>query len=321
MADITSKNTYNVLVTGANTPIGHEIARRLVTLGHKVTGIATGRDGATALRADGILPVLIDPTRTGEILGMMKVANTDVVLHLSPLTRFSVPFGNINYETDELIASTQAIAEAAKQQGVKFFLHTSHIFIYGDVTEADESTAFIRTTNPLVDALRKAEAAVKNAELPATILRVGHLYSANTTSLQQVTNTLNLGRPVYTGGKEAKLASWTHAEDLMNAIILTAQTQPLGEVFHIVDDSPVTPTDFIAYLADEVGLVGRKTMVTFFERPRVYKSTAPLLEMGIKASNDKAKNMLGWSLRYPNYKVGIDQTLLTIRAQSPITKR
>ncbi|MDZ4671108.1 MAG: NAD(P)-dependent oxidoreductase [Phototrophicales bacterium] len=321
MAEITPKVSYNVLITGANTPMGYEIAHRLVADGHQVTGIANGRAGATILRENGVLPILIDPTRAGEILGMMKVAHTDIVLHLSPLTRFGVPFGNMDYETDTLIASTQAVAEASKQHGVKFFLHTSSIFIYGDVTEADESTAFIRANHPLVDALRKAEASVKNAELLATILRVGHLYGANTPSLVQLADTLKLGRPVYSGGKEATLTSWTHTDDIMSAIIRTTQSQPLGEVFNIVDDVPATPADFIAYLADELGLTGRGSMTPFFERARVYKTTAPLLEKGIRVSNAKAKNMLAWSVRYANYKAGIDQTLLTLRAQSPIIKR
>jgi len=321
MVDITPKPSYNILITGANTPIGHEVARKLVAHGHKVTGIASGRDGATALREDGVLPILIDPTRTGEIVGMMRVANTDVVLHLSPLTRYGVPYGNIDYQTDDLIATTQAIAEASKQHGVKFLLHTSSIFVYGDVGEADESTAFIRANNPLVDALRKAEASVKNAEVPLSILRVGHLYSANTASLRGLIDTLKLGRPVYTGGKEAKLASWTHADDLINAILLAVQSQPLGQILHITDDSPITPADFVAYLADELGLKGRGSMVPFFERPRVYKTTAPLLEMGVNATNAKAKNILAWSPRYASYKAGIDQILLTLRAQKPPTKR
>lgn len=321
MADITPKPSYNILVTGANTPIGYEVAHKLVTYGHKVTGLANGRDGATALRDVGVSPILIDPTRVGEIAGMMKVANTDAVLHLSPLTRYGVPYGNMEYETDELLITTKAITEAAKKQGVKFFLHPSSVFIYGNVGEADESTAFIRANLPLVDALRKSEASVKESEIPYTILRVGHIYSAATPSLVALIDTLRLGRPVYTGGKEAKLASWTHVDDLINAILLTVHAQPLGQVLHITDDTPTTPADFVAYLADELGLKGRGSMVPFFERPRVYKSTAPLLEMGVKASNAKAKDMLAWSPKYASYKAGIDQTLLTLRAQKPTGKR
>ncbi|MCU0481206.1 MAG: NAD(P)-dependent oxidoreductase [Anaerolineae bacterium] len=321
MADITPKPSYNILVTGANTTIGFEVAQKLVAHGHKVTGLANGRDGATALRDVGVSPILIDPTRVGEIAGMMKVANTDVVVHMSPLTRYGVPYGNMDYETDELLITTKAITEAAKKQGVKFFLHPSSVFIYGNVGEADESTAFIRANLSLVDALRKSEASVKESEVPYTILRVGHIYSASTSSLIALIDTLRLGRPVYTGGKEATLASWTHADDLINAILLTIHAQPVGQVLHITDDSPTTPADFVAYLADELGLKGRSSMVPFFERPRVYKSTAPLLEMGVNASNAKAKNILAWSPKYASYKAGIDQILLTLRAQKPIGKR
>lgn len=320
MADTIPTTIYNVLITGANTPIGYQVAQKLVTDGHKVTGIASGRDGATELRNIGAMPILIDPTRPGEILGMMRVAHTDVVLHLAPLTRFGVPFGNLDYATGDLIASTQAIAQASQEHGVKFFLHTSSLFIYGDVGEADESTAFIRASHPLVDALRKAENAVKQADLPLSILRVGNIYSADNASLLQLVDTLRLGRPVYTGGKDAEITSWIHADDLISAILCALHTQPLGEIFHIVDDEPALPADFVAYLTDELGLKGRSSMVPFFERPRVYKTTAPLLEAGIKTTNAKAKNMLAWSLKYPNYKAGIDQILLTLRSQSPVKR-
>lgn len=320
MADTTPNSSYNVLITGANTPIGYAIAHKLVQQGHKVTGIADGRDGATALRDIGAMPILIDPTRAGEILGMMRVAHTDIVLHLSPLTRFGVPFGNADYNTDDLITSTQAIAQASQEHGVKFILHTSSLFIYGDVGEADESTAFIRATHPLMDALRKSENALKQADLPLSILRVGNIYSADTTSLIQLVDTLRVGRPVFTGGKDAEITSWIHADDLMNVILLAVQAQPLGEIFHIVDDTPAFPAEFVSYLTDELGLKGRGSMVPFFERPRVYKTTAPLLESGIKTSNAKAKNMLAWSPKYPNYKAGIDQILLTLRSQSPVKR-
>lgn len=320
MADTTPNSSFNVLITGANNAIGYAIAHKLVQLGHKVTGIADGRDNAADLRAIGVMPILIDHTRAGEILGMMRVAHTDVVLHLSPLTRFGVPFGNADYHTDDLIASTQAIAQASKEHGVKFILHTSSLFIYGDVGEADESTAFIRASHPLVDALRKAENALRHAELPLSILRVGHIYSADTESLIQLVDTLRVGRPVFTGGKDAKITSWIHADDLMSAILRALETQALGEIFHIVDDTPAFPADFVAYLTDELGLKGRGSMVPFFERPRVYKSTAPLLEAGIKTSNAKAKSMLAWSPKYPNYKAGIDQILLTLRSQSPVKR-
>lgn len=320
MADSTPNSTSNVFITGANNPIGFVVAHKLVQQGHKVTGVADGRDGATALREIGVMPILIDPTRAGEIVGMMRVAHTDVVLHLSPLTRFGVPFGNIDYQTDDLIATTQAIAQASHEHGVKFFLHTSSLFIYGDVGEADESTAFIRASHPLVDALRKAENAIRQADLPLTIFRLGNIYSADNPALMQLVDTLRLGRPVYTGGKDAEITSWIHADDVVSAILQVFKTQPLGEIFHIVDDTPAFPAEFIAYLTDELGLKGRNSMVPFFERPRVYKSTAPLLEAGIKTSNAKAKRMLAWSPKYPDYKAGIDQILLTLRSQSPVKK-
>ena len=43
-----------------------------------------------------------------------------------------------------------------------------------------------------------------------------------------------------------------------------------------------------------------------------------VLDSSVRLKNDKAKQTLGWQPRYPNYKAGLEQTMLQWRASEPV---
>jgi nucleoside-diphosphate-sugar epimerase len=127
------------------------------------------------------------------------------------------------------------------------------------------------------------------------------------------------GRAIYQGDSHS-VFNWIHGADLASAVILAAEQQAAGERFNIVDDHPASAVEFAGSVAAGMGLPApANSNPPLFMLDRV---TSPgqraLLASCAKLKNDKAKQVLGWSLKYPSHKLGLDQMLLehrTIQAQ------
>ena len=78
-----------------------------------------------------------------------------------------------------------------------------------------------------------------------------------------------------------------------------------GEAYNIVDDEPVTYREFAGTFAREV-----EAAEPYRIPPWLARLIAPMLvadlESRIPVSNAKAKRELGWSLRFPTYREGIE---------------
>ena len=81
----------------------------------------------------------------------------------------------------------------------------------------------------------------------------------------------------------------------------------------LADDSPVTPGEFLAGFAAALGLgaPGKPGLMAHIFPNKV---ATLLLGFSAKANNEKAKDHLGWTLKYPTFKNGIEQVLLVWRA-------
>jgi NAD(P)-dependent dehydrogenase (short-subunit alcohol dehydrogenase family) len=76
-----TKNTsLNLAITGAETELRQETTRQLVACGHQVTGLAHGKDGATAIRYNGGLPAETNPTSAAELKDAIRAAKADVFI-------------------------------------------------------------------------------------------------------------------------------------------------------------------------------------------------------------------------------------------------
>lgn len=98
-----------------------------------------------------------------------------------------------------------------------------------------------------------------------------------------------------------------HREDIASALWLAAQSSLASEVFNLADDLPSPPQDVIAYAADLLGVE---------PPPEVPIEDASLSPMGRsfyeenkRVSNQKAKDLLGWKLNWPDYKTALPKLL------------
>jgi nucleoside-diphosphate-sugar epimerase len=312
-----TKTGLSLYLTGATTYLGRAVTRQCVASGHTVTGQTVGAGGAILAREDGGLPVYDNPYRAGEIVSSLRMAQADVLLNLVPQVFNQVPQRKIDWDVRLLTEGTATALDAAEQAGVKFFIHVSYAFLYGDTGgEWVNETAASHAPGDLeaFDAALEAEKLVLNSNVPSCVLRAGYVYGPQSEAFAALHK--SLGRPVVTGSDEA-YSNWITVDDLVQALILAAEQQKAGEVFNIVDDTPATPQAFVNGFAESLGLAHPRVALPFLARPS--KEQVALLDNSVRVKNDKAKTQLGWSPKYPDFRQGIEQALLYWRAAQPVT--
>lgn len=308
-------SALSVFITGGTNFVGRAVTRFLVAEGHAVTAMTVGTAGGNMVREDGGLPVYADPYRAGEIRSVLHMAQADVVLNLAPQAYNHIP--NIKAKWDERVLTdgTETILEAAQAAGVKFFIHASYAFLYGDTGGewVDESAPLrVPDDNLIFEAAVQAEKLVQASDMPSCILRVGYAYGPSSKALSELSS--SLGRSVILGRDQA-YSNWIHTDDLASALLLAADHQGTDEIFNIVDDEPATPVEFVNFFAESMGLPHPGRALPLLARPT--KEQLILLDTSVKVKNEKAKEKLDWAPKYPSYRQGIEHTLLNWRAGEP----
>lgn len=308
-------NGLNILITGGQTNAGLEATQRAVARGHQVTALTVGSDGGARIRSAGGLPAYSEGLRAGELRSFMAMAKADVVIHLANQILNGFPAKGI-WEAHErrLTHGTTAVLEAAQAAGVKFVVYASYAFVYGDshgewLAEGEEGHA-----EPALRAARSAEKQALDSGIPACVLRAGFNYGPTEIGTETLLDNIRGGRYVHTGDPHS-VFNWIHVADLAQAAVLAAEKQPAGEIINIVDDQPASAAEFAAQLATSVGAeLSRRKMPGFMLERTTSPMQRALLTVSARLKNDKAKQLLGWNPRYPNYRVGLEQTLLEWRA-------
>ncbi|MBI1279076.1 MAG: NAD(P)H-binding protein [Anaerolineaceae bacterium] len=313
--------SLNIFITGGASGVAREATRQAIARGHKVTVLTEGLGGATKARQDGALPAYSDVTRAGELKSLFTMSNIDVVIHLLPQLGNGFPTKD-GYESQEkvMVQSAVAVVEAAKEAGVKFIVHTSYAAVVGDahgdwLTE-DQVGHQDRALRPVL----AAEHHVMQSGVNACVLRAGFVYGGETASVHALGETLKQGRSPYLGDSHS-VHNWVSESDLAQAAVLAAEKQPAGEIINVVDDEPVSASVFAGYLATGLGMDAPSASASpiFILKRTTSDIQRLLLDSSVHLKNDKAKQVLGWQPRYPNYKAGLEHTMLQWRASEPIT--
>lgn len=314
-----SSTPRNVFLTGAATALGREVTRLLAARGHRVIGLTDSSAGAALVRQDGGIPAFSDPLRAGEIQSVLRGAQTEVVLHLSPQVFNGFPSRHSGWETGghSLILGTRALLAAAEMAGVASMVYAGCAFLYGDqggewITE-DASLA----EQPLFSAALAAEDAVRQSPLPTCILRAGFVYGPAEPQMQALGEALRRGRSVYVGREDA-FHNWVHLADLAQAVVLAAEQTTADAIFNVTDDQPAPAAALVDHLAANLGLPPAARMA---DRPLlspVSDFQRALLSASARVQNVRVKSALGWAPRYPTYQTGLENTLLVWRAEQPV---
>lgn len=301
---ITTSAPTSVLITGATGALAREVTRQLVAAGHQVTGAVSTSADAAKVRADGAIPAYPDLYRAGELRSVIQGASAKVVLNLAPQLPNHIPQSPAQFD-ERLAGAATALMEAAAEAGAEFVVHSSYAFADA---HAEDAASLLRW-------VRAAERAALKGSVPACVLRFGFLYGAETDELVSLREALKMGRPVLAGPNNTH-ASWVYVSDAARAVVLAMQQRPAGAVLSIVDEDPASPAEFLRYFAESQGFSAPGGLSLF--APRLSKAQRAILSLNSHADNAAAQERIGWTPRFASFRQGIDDMLLSWRAQERV---
>lgn len=309
-----------VFVAGGTGVLGRRLIPQLVERGHEVTATTTNpaklRD-VERLGAEGVVMDGLDAASVGEAVAL---ASPDVIVHqmtgismahagkpdLKHFDRWATPTIRLRTEgTDHLLA-------AADAAGVGHFVAQGYANWNGIreggwvKTEEDRLDPMTGTgAERSMAALQHVEDAVLGAG--GAVMRYGAFYGPGATD-DQVELVRKRQFPLV--GRADGYASWIHLDDAAAATVLAVEQKATG-VYNIVDDEPAPANEWLPHLAECAGAKRPIRVPVWLARLLAGDVAVAMMTQGRGFSNAKAKRELGWELRYPSWRVGFKESLLS----------
>ncbi|SHH09818.1 Nucleoside-diphosphate-sugar epimerase [Cognatiyoonia sediminum] len=134
--------------------------------------------------------------------------------------------------------------------------------------------------------------------LPLHIFRLAGIYGPGRGPFSKVRN--GTARRII---KEGQIFSRIHVEDIAQ-VLAASITQPNpGAAYNLCDDDPAPPQDVIGYAAELLGVPIPEAVN--FEDADLSPMARSFYAESKKVRNDKIKNELGVTLKYPDYRTGL----------------
>ncbi len=307
-----------IFVAGGTGVIGQRLLPMLVARGHEVTATTTGAGKLGLLERAGATGVVMDGLDAASVGEAVAAARPEVIVNqmtaIAPthagkidvkhMDRWFAGTNRLRTEgTDHLLAA----AEAA---GVE------HVVAQGYANwNGQRSGGWVKTEQDPLDmlegtaahgnavAIRHLEQAV--LEAGGAVLRYGGFYGPGATD-DQVELVRKRQFPLVGGGPG--YSSWVHLDDAASATVLAVEQRAKG-VFNIVDDEPAPASEWLPHLAACAGAKKPMSVPKWLARLLAGQVAVVMMTEGRGFSNAKAKEQLGWQLRYPSWRKGFEEGL------------
>jgi nucleoside-diphosphate-sugar epimerase len=309
-----------VFVAGATGVIGRPLVRRLVAAGHQVTGMTRFEEKVRGLRAAGAEPVVCNAFDPDALTRAVVGSRPDVVVHL--LTDIPKAIDHKRYAEqmagNDLLRreGTRNLITAARRAEARRLVAESISFAYaptgGPVKDEDESL-YLEASEPFratVEAVRDLEDQVLWAgDVEGLVLRYGRLYGPGTVYARDghVAGLVRRRRFPLVGDGDG-VQSFLHVEDAAGATV-EVLTRGRPGVYNVVDDEPAPVRVWLPEYAEALGARRPRRVPLFVARLLGGATTVEFMTEERGASNRKAREQLGWELRYPTWRIGFREAL------------
>lgn len=262
------------------------LAERLLAQGWRVSGTCRSAEKQRALRARGIEAHLFDRDRPVTDLATKLRDVSDLLASIPP-----------DDKGDPVIDLHGPEIAKASQLAWTGYLSTTGV--YGDC-----GGAWVDETSPMQPSgarglkRLKAEQAWLALPRPAHLFRLAGIYGPGSSALDAVRE--GRARRVV---KSGQVFSRIHVADIASVLAASMARPNAGAAYNVCDDDPAPPADVVTYACE---------LLNVAPPPVVDYATADLSPMARsfyddnkRVRNDRIKEELGFSLAFPDYRVGL----------------
>ncbi|MFW9263172.1 NAD-dependent epimerase/dehydratase family protein [Nostoc sp. CALU 546] len=245
-----------LLITEINGFVGLRFAELAIAKGMKVRGLQSSPDKAKAKKAQKLDIELIAGNVTNPAIAKIACQGVDVVAHTAELAKEG---GSLDYFREVNVGGTVNIAKAAKNAGVKTFVHLSSGMVYG-FNYCDRITEFgplSGDNNPYCQTKIEAEEAILPLNSPPDfgliIIRAGDVYGPG--SIPWIVRPILMMRQkefVYVNDGRGVI-NHVYIDNLIDAIFLAIEKETYGEIFNITDGQETSWKEYFTYLVEMAG--------------------------------------------------------------------
>src|SRR5579859_2674800 len=248
----------NIFVTGATGVLGKAVLPQLGAAGHRVYALTRSQKNTTLGQELGAEPVSANLFDAAELEKALEQSRADVLVHLATKIPPTSRMGKLaSWQENDHIRrdGTRVLVDAALKAGVQTIIYPSFYYVYPDRGQEwiDALTTPVQH-HPTQDSTLDAEAEVQRftgGGHRGIVLRMGSLYGPQAPSALEQLQMARKGFVALPGPASAYISSiWT--DDAARAIVAAISGVPAG-IYDVVDDMPLTRSEFATALAHAVG--------------------------------------------------------------------
>jgi nucleoside-diphosphate-sugar epimerase len=304
-----------VLVVGSTGLVGRAAVHALVNRGHTVRALVRRPEAASQFRGPGLSPIVGDLSGGGDWAAAMEdvTAIVDATQVRLP-GRLTLGKARRGAEDRSRMVSFLLSQVRGRSVPIRSYVALSGLEDYVPTGDAwfDETTAAASEPFGYSHLSFRSRALLAEAKrdwgLPLVVLRMGLIYGPSGW-FPEFASRIRRGRGVLVG-PGTNYSSLVSSQDVGEAIRAAVEIAPHGEEFLVVDDEPMTQTDWQATLAASLGRAPvRRRVPVWLASLMVGRVNAETFASSRRARNQRAKQRLGLTLAFPTARQGFPAVL------------
>lgn len=265
------------LITGCAGFVGSHLTERLLKNGSEVIGIDCFSDYYDRELKEKNLAVSLKNDKftfiEKDILEMDEYPDVDYVYHIAAQAGVRDSWGdNFRGYTSNNIEVTWKLLEFYKELNIKKFVYSSSSSVYGDAELPMNEKSRLRPVSPYGVTKLAAENLCylywKNYKIPTISLRFFTVYGPRQRpdmAINKFFSSILTGNEIVVYGDGEQKRDFTFVDDAVNAILITAESRVVGDVFNVGGGSTISVNRLINEIEE---ITGKKARVTYIEKQK-----------------------------------------------------